>query len=297
MEIRRPRDESELRQWLENMIWYHHYGDEEIAAVTGHTLEDLQRLRAQLDIHVNNRPSRPAGAPLLVLPYPGGRHPRIQFLEGAVDPQRETKFSVFTPWDETSYAVVDLPEAIWSNLGLAYLAHTHVDTLWTKQGITLERLEWTRGPAGRLELERKLPNGLRYAARVLPERDVVRMELELTNGTTMPLGDLRIQICVMLKGLTHFEQLTKENKVLESPYVACHDSSGKRWIITGWEHCHRTWANPPCPCMHADPRFPDLQPGQTARLKGWLSFYQGTDLPTELRRIEATGWRSERRPT
>jgi hypothetical protein len=52
---------------------------------------------------------------LFVLPYPGGRHPRIGFLDGAVNPQRETKISVSTPWDEQSYVVVDLPEAIWSN--------------------------------------------------------------------------------------------------------------------------------------------------------------------------------------
>ncbi len=45
------------------------------------------------------RPRRKAGEPLLVRPYPGGRHPRIGFLEGAVEPQRETKVSVCSPWD------------------------------------------------------------------------------------------------------------------------------------------------------------------------------------------------------
>src|SRR5690349_25051461 len=109
------------------MIWYHHYGDEEIAAATGLSLQEITDARSRFDLSPNNRPERPAGAPLLVLPYPGGRHPRIQFLDGAVDPQRETKISVFTPWDPFSYVVADIPEAIWSNLGLTYLAHTHVD--------------------------------------------------------------------------------------------------------------------------------------------------------------------------
>lgn len=27
---------------------------------------------------------------LRLLPYPGGRHPRIGFLDGAIDPQRDT---------------------------------------------------------------------------------------------------------------------------------------------------------------------------------------------------------------
>ena len=66
------------------------------------------------------RPQRTADEPLLVLPYPGGRHPRTGFLEGAMRPQRETKISIFTPWDNHSYVVLDIPEAIWSNLGLTY---------------------------------------------------------------------------------------------------------------------------------------------------------------------------------
>ncbi|MBM3456987.1 MAG: hypothetical protein FJX77_00410 [Armatimonadetes bacterium] len=290
-EARKPNGDAELREWLENMVWYHHFSDEEIAAATGYALEDIQRFRAQFDIHVNNRPRRPEGSPLLVLPYPGGRHPRIQFLEGAVRPQRETKFSVFAPWDETAYAVVDLPEAIWSNLGLTYLAHTHVPTLWTKQNVTLERREWQRGEGGRLSGERTLPNGIRFAARVHPGRDAVRMELELTNGTPEPLTDLRVQICVMLKGLTQFEQLTNDNKVFETPYIACRDATGKRWILTAWEPCHRTWANPPCPCLHSDPRFPDCGPGETRKLRGWLSFYEGTEIRSEIQRVEQLGWR------
>src|ERR1051326_17357 len=100
-DVRPPRDEAELAEWLQIMVWYHHYGDEEIAAVTGMRLEEVMSARNRLDISPNNRPSRPGDAPLLVLPYPGGRHPRIGFLEGAVSPRRETKASIFTPWDET----------------------------------------------------------------------------------------------------------------------------------------------------------------------------------------------------
>src|SRR5947209_2956776 len=109
---RRPKDTESLRAWLQNMIWYHHFGDEEISAATGLSLEEVAGARREFDIDVNNRPSRPASAPLHVLPYPGGRHPRIGFLDGAVDPQRETKASLFTPWDPASYVVVDLPEAL-----------------------------------------------------------------------------------------------------------------------------------------------------------------------------------------
>jgi hypothetical protein len=45
---------------------------------------------------------------------------------------------------------------------------------------------------------------------------------------------------------------------------------GRRWIITAWERCQRAWADPPVPCLHSDPQFPDCAPGETQRLRGWL---------------------------
>lgn len=290
--LRRPSDDAEMRYWLENMIWHHRFTDAEVAAATGLTKKEIDTAKKKFDIRAENRPERKKDSALKVLPYPGGRHPRIGFLEGAVDPQRETKFSVFTPWDRDSYVVVDVPEAIWSNLGLTYLAHTHIDTIWTKKGITLPKLEWKRLPGGKLEVERKLPNGIAFGVKVEPAKDAVRMEMRLHNGTKQRLTDLRIQNCVMTKMAKGFDQQTNDNKVLTNPYAACRSADGKRWIITAWEGCHRPWANPDCPCFHSDPKFPDLAPGETGRLRGCLSFYQGTDIKTEFERIESTGWRS-----
>ena len=42
--------------------------------------------------------------------YPGGRHPRRGFLDGAIEPQRETKISVFPPWNDGGYAVSIFPK-------------------------------------------------------------------------------------------------------------------------------------------------------------------------------------------
>jgi len=290
-EARPPANEAEMRFWLENMVWWHRYSDEEVAQTIGLTLAEVREQLRNHDVKSDNRPRRDAKAPLLVLPYPGGRHPRIGFLDGAVRPQRETKVSVFTPWDEASYVVVDVPEAIWSNLGLTYLAHTHVPTIWTKQGVELPRLEWQRRGDGSFELDRKLPNGIAYRAKVKPGPDAVRFELSLTNGTSAPLSDLRVQTCVMLKGTKGFEQQTNANKVFRSPYAACRSADGKRWIITAWDRCHRAWGNDKCPCLHSDPKFADCQPGETQRVQGLLWFFEGADLDSELRRLEATGWR------
>jgi len=290
---RRPTTRKELEYWLRNMVWYHRFTTDEARAATGLDVKAILAVRNESGIMLNTRPERAKDAPLLVLPYPGGRHPRIGFLEGAVGPQRETKFSVFTPWDPNCYVVVDVPEAIWSNLGLTYLAHTHIDTIWTKQRIELPKLEWNRRPDGSLDIERTLPNGIAFGVKAVPAEDAVRMEMWLQNGTNQRLTDLRVQMCVMTKMAAGFAEQTNQNKVFTNPYVACRSTDGKRWIITAWEGCNRLWGNEQCPCFHSDPKFPELEPGQRQRLRGWLSFYEGDDVQAEFARIEATGWRRD----
>jgi len=292
-DTRLPRNDQDLRFWLENMFWYHRFTPEEITAATGLNGGEISSALARFDITPTNRPKRAPGSALLVLPYPGGRHPRIGFLEGAVRPQRDTKVSVFTPWDDSSYLVLDLPEAIWANRELLYLAHTHVPTIWTKQNVQLESLEWNRRADGTLDMERRLPNRVSFGAKVKPSTNAVLMELWLANGSTNLLSDLRVQNCVMLKGAQRFAQQTNDNKLISNPYVACKSSEGNQWIISAWEPCHRPWANAPVPCLHSDPKFPDCAPGETKRLRGWFSFYEGTEIQSEFRRIDQTGWRGD----
>ena len=110
--FRAPKNDADLRRWLKNMVWYHRFTVPEIDAATGLEEVTIEAALARFAIRPDNRPPRPPDAPLLILPYPGGRHPRIGFLDGAIRPQRETKLSVFTPWDPTAYVVLDVPEAI-----------------------------------------------------------------------------------------------------------------------------------------------------------------------------------------
>jgi hypothetical protein len=290
---RPPTSYDDLRNWLENMVWYHRFTTPEIAAATGLSPDKIRSALRRFGIEPGGRPRRGPGDPLTVLPYPGGRHPRIGFLDGAVRPQRETKVSVFTPWDEEGYVVVDVPEAIWSNLGLTYLAHTHVPTLWTERKIELPPLEWHQGDDGTFSIERTLPNGIRFGATVRSYPDHVAMTLELRNGTSEPLSDLRVQNCVMLKAAKGFAAQTNDNKVFAKPYVACRHDQRPLWVITAWTPCNRAWGNAPCPCLHSDPKFPDCAPRETVRLRGWLSFYEGDDVQVEFRRIDATGWQEE----
>src|SRR5438128_1402770 len=85
--FRKPTTDAELRYWLQNMGWHHRFTHDEIAAATGLTGDEIAAALAKFDITPANKPRRPADAPLLVLPYPGGRHPRAGFLDGAVAPQ------------------------------------------------------------------------------------------------------------------------------------------------------------------------------------------------------------------
>ncbi len=284
------RTDAELREWLVNMIVYHNFTMAEAGDVLGYSPEKVRSEIARLGVDKESpKPRRPSD-PLTILPYPGGRHPRIGFLDGAVDPQRETKFSVFTPWDPASYVVMDLPEAIFSNLGLTYLAHTHIPTIFDKDGIKLDRMEWSKNADGSLSLVRKLPNGITYRAWARPFPGEVRMELELTNGTKEPLSGLKVQQCLMLKGAKGFEAQTNDNKRFDSPYAVVHDPSRTRWIIQAWSRPQRVWGNPPCPCLHSDPQFPDLKPGQSARLVGRIWFHEGRDIEGFLNRLKVSAW-------
>lgn len=300
-EARKPISESDMETWLRNMILYHHFNLSEIQKATGLSESEIRTVCTKVNLDVdqpaNHLRSVSPNKELTMIPYPGGRHPRIGFLDGAVDPQRETKFSVFTPWDPESYVVVDLPEAVWSNLGLTYLAHTHVPTIWSKQEIELERLEWNVADDGSLSLERHLPNGISFKTWAKSFNDGIRMGMSLTNGTSQPLSDLRVQMCTMLKGAKGFTAQSNDNKLFLPPLAAVHDETGTRWIITGWEPAHRVWGNSKCPCLHVDPKIPDCPPGQTREVTGWLSFYEGTDIYGELCRIYRTNWRNSSRDT
>lgn len=282
VEARLATSDTELKYWLENMVRYHGFSAREAAAATELSPDMVKQKLKTFAIKPESQQGRDS---LLVLPWPSGRHPRIGFLEGAILPQRETKVSVFTPWGDHDYVVVDVPEAIWSNLGLTYLAHTHIPTIFDRQGVTLKKLEWNRHRDGTLDIERVLPNGIRFGAVVRPKKDHVKMELWLKNGTPDLLTDLRVQKCVMLKSASGFNEQTNDNKQAQGPYAIARSADGNRWIITAWEPLHRTWYNARCPCLHSDPKFPDCKPGKTVHLKGWLSFYEGDNLDSELKRI------------
>lgn len=284
-----PTNDGERSQWLDNMIIDHRFTANEVREATGMELDDAQR---ELDSRQQQIAARSATNELRLLPYPGGRHPRRGFLDGAIDPQRDTKLSIFLPWADSGYAVVDLPEAIFSNLGLTYLAHTHIPTIWDQQQLQLDREEWSVSSEGAISGKRQLPNGIRFDSQARIEKatdaegdslgDSVVMELSLTNGTDALLTGLRVQVCVMLKGAIGFNAQQNLPHVIREPLVAIRDQYRPRWIITAWTPCQRAWTNPPVPCIHSDPIFPDCPPGETVRVQGRMWFYEGDEIEKKL---------------
>ena len=275
--------------WLENMLRDHRYTWEEVSQVTGYSAEEMKKRVAQAGIDTQPRSPLKKDEPLQVLPYPGGRHPRIGFLEGAIDPQRGTKASVFLPWDPESYVVVDLPEAVFvNNQSLLFLAHTHVPTVWTEKNMWLENVDWTREAEGGLSRRQTLPTGVTMGASIRPSPDYVDLELWVENRSAEKLTGLRTMVCVMLKGARGFNRQTSENKVLHDPVAAVKSDTDDKWILTAWNRCFQVWDNPSVPCLHANPMLPDCPVGETVKVRGRLWFHAGRDIEGEISRAEET---------
>jgi hypothetical protein len=268
---------EELEYWVDNMRRFHHFSWEEVAEVTGYPEEEIKSLANGFE-----KPIKTSDEVLTILPYPGGRHPRIGALHSMIDPMRGTKLSIFLPWDKTQYAILDVPEALFCQLGVTFLGHTHVPTIWNNKKINIENSDWRMNEEGVYENSWKLPNGIEIGVFVTPLRDSVEMELTVHNGSDVDMEFINGQVCIMLKGATEFNQQTRKNKVLTDTIAAVHSENKDRWIMTQWDQLRRTWDNPQCPCFHFDPILDPCPKGETVSVKGRIWFHEGKELPPEL---------------
>lgn len=269
--------------WLKNMRIDHKYTREEIRQVFGYTDQQVSELLATVP---EARSKRPSSNAVRLLPYPGGRHPRIGFLDGMIDPQRGTKVSVFPPWEDGGYVVFDAPEAIFSNLGLSFLAHTHIPSIWDDQDIVIDNVDWERKGDSHLSFARALPNGVRFGTQIQLLENGVDVVLWLENNSNAQLTKLRTQVCAMLKSVPGFTHQSQDRKRYETSVSVAKADEMDRYILVAFEQCGRTWGNQACPCIHADPVFPNAAPGQRVEVKGRLWFYEGDDVETEIARAE-----------
>ena len=212
-------------------------------------------------------------------------------------------------WPSQDYVWLDFPEAIFVGKRLLYLSH--INPAIECEFSDLPAVPWTPIDGG-IAFERALPNGLTFGGSVVKEDDSnVELELHLTNRTDAPLREITLQTCAYLRAIREFAEFTRDNKFMHHgerwwitvsearwlpagsalyrdggwargalqvalPIIATRSAAGDRWIAMTWfTDTLSLVGNPNHPCMHADPQFPDLVPGESATIRGRLGFFQG----------------------
>ena len=213
-------------------------------------------------------------------------------------------------WPSQDYVWLDFPEAIFTSQGLLFLSHVNppIPTVYTD----LPRIGWQRVENG-VSFERMLANGVSFGGSVLKgSESTVGLELHVDNGSASPLNDITLQTCAFLRAIREFGDYTRDNKfvhtaeegwialsravelpergalyragwrtrgraVLDAPVAVTVSNAADRLFAFTWGgHTLSMVGNPNHPCVHADPFFPNLEPGEKATIRGKLAFFEGT---------------------
>jgi len=214
-------------------------------------------------------------------------------------------------WPSQDYLWLDFPEAIFTSQGLIYLSHINppIDTVY---GDSLPAVGWNVVDDG-MSFERVLPNKIAFGGSLMKSSDnTVDLELHIHNGSGEALNDITLQTCAFLRGIKEFGDYTRENKFIHTPdkgwinfeearalpeggdqpyrvgwrtrgnpiadvpMVATVSNEANRLIAYTWgKHTLSMVTNPNHPCVHADPQFPDIGPGERASVTGKLIFFEG----------------------
>jgi len=213
-------------------------------------------------------------------------------------------------WPSQDYVWLDFPEAIFTSQGLLFLSHVNppFPTVFTN----LPKVPWQTVENG-VAFERPLPNGICFGGSVLKaSKTTVSLELHLHNGSASPLNDITLQTCACLRGISEFGAYTSKNKfvhtakegwiplaramelrdrgaayragwrtsgrkVLDAPVAVALSGEADRLLAYTWgKHTLSMVGNAARPCVHADPVFPNLEPGQKSTIRGRIAFFEGT---------------------
>ena len=134
--------------------------------------------------------------------------------------------------------------------------------------------------------------------------------LHIHNGSREELGKITLQTCAFLRAIQEFADFSQENKrvhlpegwvgladaarreggngkygvgwrsrknpIADLPVAVVLSNQGERLVAMTWlDDTLSMVGNPAHPCIHADPRFPDLPPGKAASIRGKLIFFEG----------------------
>jgi len=231
--------------------------------------------------------------------FPGSWRPHYPFEQIAW---------ISPPWPSHDYLWLDFPEAIFTDIGLIYLSHVN-----PKHPVlfpNLPKVPWKQLSNG-LAYRRVLPNGIEFGGKLYTDKPAtVNTELYIKNGSEKPLRNIRLQTCLFLRAIKEFSDFTANNKYVhlpdlgwmpfpeaqktglkkgiyrlgwrggppsaDLPVMVTVSNQAERLVAFTWERdTFSLVCNPDHPCMHADPYFPDLDPGDSAVIHGRIIFYEG----------------------
>jgi hypothetical protein len=215
---------------------------------------------------------------------------------------------VSPPWPSQDYLWLDFPEAIFTDVGLIYLSHVNPD--FPVVFPDLPKVAWQRD-GNRLSFARLLPNGVKFGGSLAANSETtIALELFIENGSAEPLTGIRLQTCAYLRAIKEFADYTVTNKFIriakagwidfeqaqsfpetgqyglgfrgEGPtiadwpvFVTVSNVAQRLVAMTWYQSSASIISNPKHPCMHVDPRFPDLAPSQRGMIRGELLFFEG----------------------
>jgi len=216
---------------------------------------------------------------------------------------------VSPPWPSQDYLWLDFPEAIFTHQGLLYLSHINpqIPSVYSD----LPGVPWRKTPKG-VAFERTLPNNVAFGGSVTKETDsTVTLEIHIHNGSPEKLCRISLQTCAFLRAIKEFADFTNDNKfvhvlgsgwiplsqalgladanapyrvgwrtdgrtVADAPIAVAVSNEGSRLLAFTWgQDTLSMVGNPRHPCIHADPHFQDLEPGQRGSVQGKLTFFEG----------------------
>lgn len=237
---------------------------------------------------------------------------RMDIIPGMWRPMFESEQVAWIspPWESQEYIWFDFPEAIWEDGSLLYLGH--IDKRFPTLFPTEKSAPWIKSEYG-ISYEQVLPNGVSFGGNITrQEENIATLSLWITNGSEKELKNVKMLTCIYLDGIKEFNENTNDNKYVHTPekgwislpeaeslgpvengfrigwleegikvsdlpvVVTKSKTEGHLVAFTWFADTYSFVGNPNHPCVHADPVFTNLQPGDTQTINGELIFFEGT---------------------
>lgn len=214
------------------------------------------------------------------------------------------------PWESDEYIWFDFPEAIQIAGDFIYIGH--VSKRFSSEFPSEKSAPWIEIKDG-IRYEQTLPNGISFAGQITYKgENTAGLELSVYNGSSNILEEIMLLTCVYLDQIDEFDENTNNNKFVHTPgnkwkslpdaeeleiisdgysvgwfkesvqvsdlpvVVVKSSTEGHLIALTWFEATHAFTGNPNHPCVHADPVFHNLKPGQSQTIQGELIFFEGS---------------------